>query len=116
MVSRNRVPVDRLQAVINSLPERFLTADVVVGDGGAMIGLRNYVADLGNHLRVTLGSDTPPVIDVMTAIGIGPAEWYRAALTYPGAADNHPVMKARRPEYVPPAEPERKKDFLRVVK
>jgi hypothetical protein len=78
MVVRNRARSDRLQDVIDRLPERFLSASVTV-EGGAMVGLRDYMADLGNHLRVALGTDQPPVVDVMRSIGIEPSAWYRAA-------------------------------------
>ena len=45
-----------------------------------MTGLSSYVTGLTDHLRQELGIEDPPTIEVMTMLGIPPAEWYRLLL------------------------------------
>jgi hypothetical protein len=69
-----------LDSVLENLPERFREAEVYA-ENGTMTGLQAYMADLSEHLRQELGTEDPPTVDVMTALGIPPSEWYRALLT-----------------------------------
>jgi hypothetical protein len=69
-------PLDR---VIENLPERFLSP-VVRTEGGEMTALRQYMADLTEHVKAVLGDPDPPTGEVMSALGIPPSEWYRAVL------------------------------------
>ena len=87
---KNSRPRGALDAAIENLPERFLAPEVRT-EAGQMTGLAAYMADLGQHLREVLGTDSPPTIDVMTAIGIPPSRWYRAALE-----ENHAQASASR--------------------
>jgi hypothetical protein len=81
---KNSQPQGSLDAAIAGLPARFLDTEVYA-DGGSMTGLVAYTNDLSEHLREELGTgaNEPPTVEVMTAIGIPPAEWYRALLTQP---------------------------------
>jgi hypothetical protein len=75
-----RNPIRRsLESVLENLPDRFYEPKVYAEDG-AMTGLRAYIADLSEHLRQELGTDNPPTVEAMTALGIAPAEWYRALM------------------------------------
>lgn len=71
-----------LESVLENLPDRFYEPKVYAEDG-AMTGLRAYMADLSEHLCQELGTDNPPTVEVMTALGIPPSDWYRAVMTAP---------------------------------
>ena len=84
MTRRHRRHRDPLDRIIQNLPSRFLSGTIAVGDGGEMVSLRAYMADLRDHLREVMGTNDPRVVDVMVALGIDPASWYRAALEAEG--------------------------------
>ena len=95
MTSRRRQQRSPLDRVIEMLPARFLSGHVRL-EGGAMVGLRDYMADLGNRLRVMLGTNDPPVVAVMHAIGCPPSAWYAAAFGVECADEL--AQRRRRPQ------------------
>lgn len=68
--------------VADTLPARFYQADAAV-DGGVMVGLASYMSDLADYLHRQFGEQALNAVDVMTALGIPPSEWYRAMLGVP---------------------------------
>jgi hypothetical protein len=109
-----------VEAIVEGLPDRFLTASVSV-ENGTMASLQSYMRDLADYLRQVTGDQEPPITAVMAAIGIPPSAWYRAAFAEippPGILDGPqaPFMApralspkvleddAQAPE--PPSEPE----------
>ena len=69
-----------LTEVIDRLPDRFLHIDFVVDV--EMTGLRSYMRDLGRHLSQEFGYpvEQDVVVQVMTELGVPPAQWYGKVL------------------------------------
>lgn len=81
---------DKLDDVLDRIPERFTTNISVTVEHGQMVGLSDYTRDLDRWLRDELGipqespryqGRTAPVSEVMEALGVPPSEWFRQALS-----------------------------------
>lgn len=82
-VRRNANRQRSLADLVESLPARFREDVEVYAESGAMTALAAYISDLSEHLSRELGTENPPTVEVMTALGIPPSEWYRVLLTQP---------------------------------
>ncbi|OZE26583.1 hypothetical protein CH256_17495 [Rhodococcus sp. 05-2254-6] len=81
---------DSIESLLARLPERFWHPTLEVEDG-QMTGLQHYLADLNSWLRqqlsllaagvpMTRGAGTPPIFEVLNALGIPTSTWYQQAL------------------------------------
>lgn len=81
---------DKLDDILDRIPERFTTNISVTVEDVQMASLSGYARDLDRWLRDELGipQESPryrgqhvPVLEVMDALGIPPSEWFRQALS-----------------------------------